>query len=197
MAHNRRFVLSFLNKSKYTDAFKEEMLCDQMTAETLVRTSSGDIISPDALSRYVNHEQWISSQANTYGFNGELYDVTNTTMVLPSVIDGMSNIINDPITLPDSTSKFIVSLDCDCVLVDMDLSRYLEPDIEINITMTAGGVQHNIASNSSMCGCCVVDMDHIDGGTPINIESISVNSDRLPRDMRIVLHSIFIAISEK
>lgn len=197
MAHYRRFVLSFLDKSEYKKSFKEEMICDQMTGETLVRTKFGDIISPDAISRYTSHAQWVESQANMHGFNGELYDLQPDGMEYPSTINTHTNIIDSPVTIPSGITRVIISLDCDCVKVDSDLTKYLEPTVDISVDVSINGVQHTIDSDSSMIGCCLVDVSKLSEGSAetITLDSIMVKSNRPAKDMRIILHSIFIAIS--
>lgn len=196
----RRFVLSFLNKSEYTVAFNEEMICDENTGEILICTRDGDIISYDALSRYNTHEHTLCSNANIYGLSGDVYDIAPDDFELPCEIRRGANILGTPVIFNRSAKAMVVSLDCDYInTVRNELSTHLSTNLEMVIDIGLGldGVQlttSTIKSTVSKLNTLTIDINKLYSGewNEIYINSISVDHMSTSVNMRVVLHSILI-----
>lgn len=201
--NTRRFVLSFLDKSEYSIAFNEEMLCDENTGEILICTKDGDIISYDSLARYNKHEQTICSNANIYGISyGDVYNIIPDEYILPCELPRSTNILGSPVVFNRTVKNIIISLDCDYInTIKNELSIHLSPNLEIvaDIGFGLDGEQistHTIRSTVSKINTLIINVDELYTGEWDTLYINNITADHMSPsvNMRIVLHSILIIL---
>ena len=210
--NNRRFVLSFLEKSKYSISFNEEMLCDEQTGEILVKTKDGDIISYDASARFKDHMESFTNTLNAYGFIGNVYNIIPNEKILPSVFKSGENILENPVSVNINAGISRISIDYDCVKINRDgsMSHSLNTNLTANVTFGVGSSDESseepIMLDTMTKSIPVSDIDtdifditSISGGVPLNtffVDNINItNNDETDNDTRIIIHSVLVAVA--
>lgn len=200
MPNTRRFVLSFFKKDKYNEAFKEEMLCDELTGEILIRTKDGDIVSYDSLSRYNHHVESFDSLMNAYGVKGSMYKITPGTKILPSAIENTNNMLDEPVYIEGNVNKLVISLDTDTVRTNAALTTDIEPYVSASVgcRVVVGDdeTSQTIDMNINISNEEIININNIVGY--VNVLGVyidSINIADIPDDVRVIIHSILLAVA--
>lgn len=139
ISNTRRFVLSFLDKSSHDIAIKEEMIQDQNTGEVLIKSKdTGDIIPYDALTRYNQHIANVEAIQQIYGGIGDIYRLDDGD-VFPRKVEIDENILSEPVTIPNVSSRLMISIDYDCYnTANKQISQNANHDMSIAVSYTDG-----------------------------------------------------------
>lgn len=123
-----RFGISALSKKYKDKAYKEEFLLDKNTGEALVRTSEGDFMSYDVLTRSKMHINSVIQAAEAKTIAGNMYavDVSSLGELPVTLTQNTLNLtLNEQINMTQiNFNKFMLSLDIDTLLLsDGELSN--------------------------------------------------------------------------
>lgn len=119
MANNNRIGLSLLSKSRMSDAFAEEVMIDKKTGEIAIKTTDGDTISYDYITRKNLTINLLINRLQLKGVCKNIYELTNDSLQFPLVVEENTNILS-------SNERFDGSIDSFMLYIDMS-SRISNP----------------------------------------------------------------------
>ena len=139
MADLNRFAVSLLSRSNKDAAIQEEVLMHKGMGQVLVKTTDGNVISYDKLSRTRNHIDFVSILAENLFMTGEMYTLELDGIDLPEIVNENVNLLHPaPIEVKSSNLKrLMVSIDLDCIeIVGIEsVPTQYEPKVRLDIVM--------------------------------------------------------------
>ena len=132
MSNGNRYGISALSKSRFTDAYNEEIMIDKMTGEILVKTPHGDVVSYNYNSRISSALQAIRVAADKVGVYGDIYSIKFDGQC-PMVIESGQNYAAESVSIPFTKNVFMFYIDMDSIAINETGFSSVEFDPEVTI----------------------------------------------------------------
>ena len=135
-----RYGVSLLSRSSHIKAENEELLLDKETGQILLKRVDGNIMSYDAMTRFTQAMDRITSLASKNLIFGKIYNILPENRDLPSALDIDEEILSGSETIEiGPLSKLFLQLDVDVYDNESKYgdSKSLE-DIMVHIRMSHG-----------------------------------------------------------
>lgn len=112
-----RFGLSALSKKYKDKSLNEEFMINKESGEFLIKTTSGNIVSFDYLSRLNHHIEDATVKTLVFDVFGDLYSLDFDDINLPDIITEGANILSEPMLISNSNlKKLYISIDEDTII---------------------------------------------------------------------------------
>lgn len=108
-----RFGFSMLSKSRYNEAYLEEVMVDKATGEFLIKSPDGRVVSYDYNTKLHNIHSDIKNTMHNHNLYGHLYEchLTDPTSIYPLSIDSSFVMDINAITLVKPTARCMLHID--------------------------------------------------------------------------------------
>lgn len=133
-----RFALSALSRKFKANSIPEEIMLHKETGQMLIRTTSGDVISYDYLTRLKGQEDAVTLMAYNMDISGDLYSLDFDDRELPEILTENTNLLSAPLTITNNyLKKIMISVDVDVIEKgEIDKITTNEPWVQIDFKAT-------------------------------------------------------------
>lgn len=111
-----RFGISALSRKFKNNALPTEIMIHKKTGQICVKTTEGDTISYDSLSRFNSHIKYLTDLSVNLNFFGVMQSITFDNIELPEVIEFNQNLFDEPLLIKSNNfKKLLISIDIDSI----------------------------------------------------------------------------------
>lgn len=111
-----RFGISALSRKFKNNALPTEIMIHKKTGQICVKTTEGDTISYDSLSRFNSHIKYLTDLSVNLNFFGVMQSITFDNIELPEVIEFNQNLFDEPLLIKSNNfKKLLISIDMDSI----------------------------------------------------------------------------------
>lgn len=111
-----RFGISALSRKFKNNALPTEIMIHKKTGQICVKTTEGDTISYDSLSRFNSHIKYLTDLSINLNFFGVMQSITFDNIELPEVIEFNQNLFDEPLLIKSNNfKKLLISIDMDSI----------------------------------------------------------------------------------
>ena len=111
-----RFGISALSRKFKNNALPTEIMIHKKTGQICVKTTEGDTISYDSLSRFNSHIKYLTDLSINLNFFGVMQSITFDNIELPEVIEFNQNLFDEPLLIKSNNfKKLLISIDIDSI----------------------------------------------------------------------------------
>jgi len=147
-----RFGITALSRKFKNDAKPTEILLHKGIGQISVKTTEGDVISYDSMTRFKSHIDYLTDLAINLNLFGKMQSITFDNIELPEVINFNQNLFNVPLLIKSNNfKKLLVSIDLDSV--EVSSNNFLmehEPFCKMTLLFKKDNDEREIVINKSI-----------------------------------------------
>lgn len=147
-----RFGISALSRKFKNNALPTEIMVHKKTGQICIKTTEGDTISYDSMSRFNAHINDLTDLSINLNLFGKMQSITFDNIELPEIINFGQNLFDTPLLIKaNNFKKLLVSVDMDSI--EISANNFLveqEPNCTLVLQFKKDEETHEITITKSL-----------------------------------------------